>query len=92
MCNTSYYAVSEFISFMLNLSGEGLIILHFILTELAEFWNSFGLMVYLEIIELNFCGLSDNVKKNIIKKGENEFKLLSLSSDNLDEENDEGGD
>ena len=92
LSNTLYYSVSEFITFMLQLSNAGLVILHFILTELAEFWISFWLMVYLEIIELNFCGLSDNVKKNIIKKGENEFKLLSLSSDNLDEENDEGGD
>ena len=92
LSNTLYYSVSEFITFMLQLSNVGLVILHFILTELAEFWISFWLMVYLEIIELNFCGLSDNVKKNIIKKGENEFKLLSLSSGNLDEENDEGGD
>ena len=85
LCNTSYYAVSEFISFMLNLSGEGLIILHFILTELAEFWNSFWLMVYLEIIELNCCGLSDNVKKNIIKKGEFEYQLSSLNTIKLAE-------
>ena len=92
LSNTLYYSVSEFITFMLQLSNVGLVILHFILTELAEFLISFWLMVYLEIIELNFCGLSDNVKKNIIKKGENEFKLLSLSSGNLDEENDEGGD
>ena len=79
LSNTLYYAISEFIYFMLNISYDRLIILHFILTELAEIWTSLGLMVYLEIIELNFCGLSDKLKKYIMKTGEDEFKLLSSS-------------
>ena len=31
-------------------------------------------MVFLEIIELNFCGLNKNLRSTIIQKGEDEFK------------------
>ena len=94
MSNTLYYAINEFILFMINLSNDGLVIIHFILTELAEIWISLGLMVYLEIIELNFCGLNDKLRKNIMKTGENEFKLLSGSKFKEEEEerNSEGND
>ena len=33
----------------------------------------FFLLVYLEIIELNFCGLNKNVKKNVDKRGVDEL-------------------
>ena len=42
-------------------------------------------MIYLEIIELNFCGLNSNIRKAIIKKGDEEFKILSLTQLNSDE-------
>ena len=47
------------------------IILILILTIIAS-------MIYLEIIQLNFCGFNKNVKKNIIKRGENELINLSI--------------
>ena len=57
-------------------------------------------MVYLEILELNFCGLNKYIKRRLMKKGEREFKTLSLVSmdiidnknNNNNEENDEDGD
>ena len=89
LSNTLYYAISQFIFFMLNLSSDDLVITHFVITELTEFLTCFGLMVYLEIIELNFCGLDNNLKKTIMKKGEKEFKLLSFSTidDDIEENN-----
>ena len=33
-----------------------------------------GLIIYLEMIELNFCGLNYNLKKNIIIRGKDEYK------------------
>ena len=84
MSNTLYYAISQFIFFMLNLSSDELVITHFVVTELNEFLSCFGLMVYLEIIELNFCGLNYNLKSTMIKKADNKFQLLSLST--IDEE------
>ena len=45
----------------------------------------------MEILELNFCGLSDNTKRRITIKGENEFNNISISMDELmkDDEDDE---
>ena len=34
-----------------------------------------GFLIYLEIIELNFCKLNYNLKKNIISRGENDYKF-----------------
>jgi hypothetical protein len=65
MTNTLYYGISELIFYMLNLSGDGLVITHFLLTELTEIVICLGLMVYLEIIELNFCGLNQRTERFI---------------------------
>ena len=86
MTNNVYYILSELISFMLNLSNEGLAIVQFILAELSEFFAISGYMVYLEILELNFCGLNENLRKSIMEKGEKEFKQLK---ENIIEEDNE---
>ena len=39
-------------------------------------------MVYLEILELNFCGLNKFLKRRIIEKGEKEFQNLLSSNVN----------
>lgn len=98
MSNTLYYGITEFIFFVLNSSSDALVIIHFILTECVEILDNFGLLIYLEIVELNFCGLNKNLKRTIIEKGDDEFRALSLFNiledeneeceDNSDEEND----
>lgn len=40
----------------------------FLLETIGNFLALFGFLVYLEIIELNFCGLNFNLKKNIVKR------------------------
>ena len=89
MTNNVYYIISELISFLLNLSSEGLAIIQFILAELSEFFAISGYMIYLEILELNFCGLNENLRKRIIEKGEKEFKQLkeNISEEENDEDN-----
>ena len=77
MTNNVYYIINELISFIINFSGDILNIIHFVLAESSEFFAILGYMVYLEILELNFCGLSKNLKQIIIEKGEYEFKRLS---------------
>ena len=39
-----------------------------------------ALMIHLEILELNFCGLNKNIKRRLMQKGENEFKQLNASN------------
>ncbi len=42
------------------------------------FCEIFSICVYLEIIELNFCGLSENINKNIKKRALEDSKLTSV--------------
>ena len=54
-------------------------------------------LVFLEIVELNFCGLNENTKKNIQKRAEEDTKLNMVNTgvseldyyddDNIDDEN-----
>ena len=45
----------------------------------------FGFLIYLEIIELNFCKLNYNLRKNIINRGENINNLLDKIEENNSE-------
>ena len=42
---------------------------------LGQFFSLIGCLIYLEIIELNFCKLSDNLNKNIKDRGSMEKRL-----------------
>ena len=87
--------LNTIITFLLNLSNDGLKIIHFLITEFTEIFAFLGYIVYLEILELNFCGLNENIKRKIMEKGENEFKILSESDisdkiiDDVSEDEDE---
>ena len=45
-----------------------------------------GFLIYLEMIELNFCGFNYNLKKNIINRGIDEYKLSLSINDQLRED------
>ena len=79
LSNTLYYGITEFLFFVLNSSSDTLVIFHFILTELAEIITAFGHSIYLEIIEFHICGLDNNLRKMISKKGEDEFIKIFLN-------------
>ena len=51
----------------------------FLLDESGDIGSIIGFLIYLEIIELNFCGLNFNLKKNIIKRSESDY-IESLAS------------
>ena len=48
----------------------------------------FSLMIYLEIIELNFCNLNKNTRRNIKSRAEDDLiqRLDSINSNNFEEE------
>ena len=77
MTNNLYYEITELINFLPNASNAGLKIAHFVVTEFSEIFASLGYMVYLEILELNFCGLNDKLKFKLAEKGDIEFKKLT---------------
>ena len=64
-----------------------LYIYQFFLLEFAEIFAFFGYLVYLEILELKFCGLDKDLKRKIIKRNDletnktlNELQLISDDS------------
>ena len=79
MTNNLYYSITELISFLSNISSDGLKIAHFLIAEFSEVFAFLGYMIYLEILELNFCRLNENLKRIIIEKGEKEFRHLTVA-------------
>jgi hypothetical protein len=82
LINNICFGVQKFINFALyNFEG----VLNFIFSELSEILGIFGYIFYLEILELNFCGLSDNIKKSIALKGEDEFTRTNTTLEKIKE-------
>ena len=72
-------------------------IINFILDFFGDILTFFGFLVYLEIIELNFCNLYYNLRKNIMKRGlyeiyENENTDTSFCNDTTDDEEEDSDD
>ena len=69
----------------------------FIILELSEILSIIAFLIYLEIIELRFCGLDKSLKKNLVKKSEEEIRsstsdknnklISSMSTENYDDYN-----
>ena len=53
----------------------------FLLDISGDVSSIIGFFIYLEMIELNFCKLDYNLKKNIIERGEKEYKEYHSSSE-----------
>ena len=63
------------------------IILKLFLGLFIDFLSVLGNLVYLEIIELNFCGCNIDLRKNIIKRGNSESYLIyDIENNSFDEE------
>jgi len=77
--NNINYGTERLILFLFDINME--YFANFILSEIAEIVAIFGYIINLEIIELNFCGLSDNIRRNIMNKAQREFR--DLSEDNI---------
>ena len=52
--------------------------------EFAEIIAIMGYLVYLEIIELHFCGFDEKVMRNLTLKAKNEIDNFSLIEDEED--------
>ena len=63
--------------------------IQFFLTELQEFIYIISNMIYIEIIELRFCNLDYDLKKNIKKRSDSEYLNCGEDLDKNDDEEDE---
>ena len=85
--NDFTYGISKLIKFI---SDDFEHYENFLFAELTEISALLGNIVFLEIVELNFCGLSDNIRRNIKSKGELDVKeLFIVKKPTLDKEEDE---
>ena len=62
----------------------------FFLAEIEELVSIISNMIYIEVIELNFCGLDYEIKKNINKRGLKDMQqnFNSINKDIDDDDND----
>ena len=54
-----------------------ILVIHFILDIIGNSLIIVGFLIYLEIIELNFCGLNYNLRKNIIDRGMKDIQEIN---------------
>ena len=82
-----YYSLTRLIKFIVN-KGDEQYLRHdkFILLEFEQIIAIISGLIYIEVIELKFCGLDYELKKNIDKRGSQDiikvFSLKDIDSDN----------
>jgi hypothetical protein len=59
----------------------------FIVFEISEALEFICCLIYLEILELRFCGLDKNLKKNITKRAETESAIINFDDPLYDQNN-----
>jgi len=61
----------------------------FIFTGISDICSGFGICVYCEIFELNFCNFNYNLRRNIIRRGEEDLvidtKKVSIEFEEIDD-------
>jgi len=77
-----YYGIIRLIFILVNDKDyqHDISLTQFIILETSELLSIFAYGIYLEIIELRFCGLDRYLKRNIIKRSEKEKRLKSKES------------
>ena len=53
----------------------------FIINIVQNFLAIIGCLIYLEIIELNFCGFNFNLRKNIMKRSDEDAEDINIDID-----------
>ena len=87
--NSFYYYTSRLIKFIINGGDEQYLTFNqFLLCETEEVISIFANLVYMEIIELRFCKLDYDLKRNIEKRA----SLETIDTLNEDSDSDESED
>ena len=78
--NIYYFFVRiTFVMLRVNDDIKAYITPRFFLHEFSEIFAIIGYCIYLQLIELRFCGLDNDLKKNIIIRGKYESKLIPMN-------------
>ena len=90
-----YYFLQVLIQMIINEGDQQYqTYLQFFLIEFEDLISIIGNMIYIEVLELNFCKLDYDLKKNIAKRGNNDFEQNMViesdkSSQILDDDDDD---
>ena len=93
MSTTVYYEfvrLKEYLEYVFNKKVSNLDSGHhekFIVFEISEFLEFICCLIYLEILELRFCGLDKYLKKNITKRAETESAIINFDDPLYDQNN-----
>ena len=58
--------------------------IHFSIIQLAQFFEFIGCLIYLELIELRFCGLNKNLKRVISERSKEDITEYISNRNTLD--------
>ena len=85
-----YYFMKRLIQFIINEGNEQyLTYTKFFITQLEELLGIFNSLIFNELLELKFCGLDYELKKNIDRRGsEDIIKGLEIDNDSVNDKND----
>jgi hypothetical protein len=64
----------------------------FLLDESGDIASIIGFLIYLEMIELNFCGFNYNLKKNIVERSKSDYIETVLNEMAILQDNDDSDD
>ena len=70
-----FYLIYYIISFIDNYKSNSIYITRFLISESGEIFEFLAICIYLEIVELRFCGLNKNTRENIALRGEKDNYL-----------------
>ena len=93
-----YYGTLSLLSFIINFKDND--ITKSILSLLADFFAFIGYLIYVEIIELNFCDLNQNLRKTISERSSldlinekigdvSDMNITDITEDDQEEEDEE---
>ena len=88
MSDNIRYAIKEIIEFCNPDCDHHHLLIRFLIILLSDIFEFLGCLIYLELIELRFCGLNLNLKRKIIERSENEalteglFEFQNNDNDN----------
>ena len=89
ICDSIYFGSISLLSFLLNYKGNKNV--KSILNLFANLIALFSYSIYLEIIELKFCKLNNNLRKNIIERSriDSEIEINGNDYENSEDDEDE---
>ena len=88
--NDIYYIIIRLLFIIINFNknyNHYISFPQFIILELTELFSILGYGIYLEIIELRFCGLDKYLKRNIIKRAKHTNSISNSNENNENNEN-----